>query len=155
MKASNSFPEFNVQVIRDRAYLMLSAWAEEIRLRAMAAALVPWWQLVVRQRATEYRAGVGVRLLKATLYRMVLRLMLRRFYTWLRWTAWQRHEQRNEAAAKLQTIYRGYKGRMEFLELLRRHLAAIPIQTIWRRVWATSEYIIAYARIIVVQRMGR
>ena len=93
MKASNSFPEFNVQVIRDRAYLMLSAWAEEIRLRAMAAALVPWWQLVVRQRATEYRAGVGVRLLKATLYRMVLRLMLRRFYTWLRWTAWQRHEQ--------------------------------------------------------------
>ena len=155
LKSSSSFPEFDVQVIRDRAYLMLAAWAEEMRLRAMAAALVPWWQLVVRQRATEYRAGVGVRLLKATLYRMVLRLLLRKFYCWLRWAAWQRHEQREQAAEKLQTVYRGYKGRMEFLELLRRHLAAIPIQTCWRRVWATAEYKIAHARIIVVQRIAR
>ena len=155
LKSSNNFPEFNVQVIRDRAYLMLAAWGEEIRLRALAAALVPWWQLVVRQRATEYRAGVGVRLLKEILYRLTLRLMSRKYFCWLRWTAWQRHKQRNTAALVIQAKYRGYKGRMEFLELLRRHLAAIPIQTCWRRVWATTVYRIDLAHIIVTQRIAR
>ena len=155
LKASGKFPEFNVQVIRDRAYLMLAAWAEEMRLRAMARALVPWWQLVVRQRAKEYRAGVGVRLLKATLYRMTLRLMRRKIHSWIRWAAWQRFEERNAAALQLQKQYRGYKGRMEFLELLRRHLAAIPIQTCWRRVWALVNYRIDRANIITSQRIAR
>ena len=116
---------------------------------------MPWWQLVVRQRAREYRAGVGVRLLKATLYRMTLRLMRRKVYSWIRWAAWQRFEERNAAAMILQKQYRGYKGRMEFLELLRRHLAAIPIQTAWRSVWALVNYRIDYANIITAQRIAR
>ncbi len=155
LKSNSMFPEFDVQLIRDRAFLMLAAWAEEMRLRALAAALVPWWQLVVYQRAREYRAGVGVRLMKVTLYRCAIRPLRRRFLLWVRVTAWRRHVQRDRAAAVIQKMYRGYKGRLTFLELLRRHLACIPIQTMWRRIWQRATYVLKRQRAIVVQARAR
>eukprot|EP00949_MAST-11_sp_MAST-11-sp1_P005111 g5111.t1 len=145
------FSEIDVNIVRERAYLMLVAWAEEIRLRKLAAALVPWWQLVVRCRAREYRAGVGVRLLCGTITRKIMENQRRRLRRWLRATAWLRHEERDEAARSLQRAYRGYLGRLEYLEVLRRHLAAIPIQTRWRMISQRQKYHRARYLIILLQ----
>ena len=143
LKSRGFIPETSLRLIRDRAYLMLVAWADEMRLRMLAAALVPWWQLVVSQRNREYKIGIGVRIVASVFIRRIRRIVDLKWQRWVRIASWLRHKRRDEAARVIQRCYRGYVGRLYYAEYLRRFLAVIPIQTAWRRYI----HVIKYARI--------
>jgi|UPI00048E799E hypothetical protein len=133
LKNRKSTPIIKVQLIKDRAYLLLAAWMDEMRLRAMGAALLRWWWLVIQQRRWDYKIGLAVRSLGCILKRSIRTKIKENFLRWLRLVVLTRDRERLQAALFIQRCYRGLAGRRAYSEYLLKFISAIPIQTCWRR----------------------
>ena len=140
LSSDTSGVKVEFQEVRKRAYLMLSAWADEMRLRRMAQALRPWWKLVIYHRSIEYRLGISARIIWNAIRKVIYKTLYKKWVKWVRNIIELREVERDAAARLLQRVYRGYNARCTFAEHARRWIACIPIQTLWRKYACILKY---------------
>ena len=153
LSSDTSGVKVEFQEVRKRAYLMLSAWADEMRLRRMAQALRPWWKLVIYHRSIEYRLGISARIIWNAIRKVIYKTLYKKWVKWVRNIIELREVERDAAARLLQRVYRGYNARCTFAEHARRWIACIPIQTLWRKYACIVKY--QCARRLIINSQAR
>ena len=119
-------------MVKERLAAPLWALFQLFERQALSSALEHWWAQTRRCRGVEFRQGCAARLLKEMLLMMAHELKARGFGRWLIVTSVGIHMERSRASRTIQRVYRGFVHRIYFFEILRRWLAVVPLQSVWR-----------------------